>query len=178
LELYEFGYYEDALSYVPETAWNNSCVGSLYAAVEGLPGLRLCDSQGIDSADGTIQGGGGGISTHYAAPSYQLGISGYSGAFRSIPDIAGFAANGFWGRYLLYCDSNPNYSGAYDCSSSGNFGGAGGTSFVAPYMAGVAGLLVDSTGGTDGECSIRPSMRWQRHNIPSIQPPATPTGRQ
>jgi len=138
-------HYEDALSYVPETAWNNSCVGSLYATVEGLPGLGLCTTQGIGSADGSIEGGGGGISTHYAVPSYQLGISGYSGASRSIPDIAGFAANGWWGSYLLYCDSNPSYSGAYNCSTSSNFGGAGGTSFVAPYMAGVAGLLVNAS---------------------------------
>jgi hypothetical protein len=139
-------YYGDALEYVPETAWNNSCVSSLYANFEGFTGLGLCSDMGTSEADGSVVGGSGGISTHYMAPAYQLGISGYNGTYHSIPDIAGFAANGFWGHVLVYCDSNDGAT----CASSSEFGLAGGTSFVAPYMAGAAGLLVDYTGSRQG----------------------------
>jgi hypothetical protein len=143
-------YYGDALSYIPETAWNDSCASSIYAAYEGLTGAGLCGAIKARSVDGTVVGGSGGISTHYAVAAWQTGISGYSNSMHSIPDIAGFAANGFWGHYLIFCDSNPVDASSTGCTSTSNFGGAGGTSFVAPYMAGVAGLLVDFTGSRQG----------------------------
>ncbi|MGD0628767.1 MAG: protease pro-enzyme activation domain-containing protein [Terracidiphilus sp.] len=142
-------FYADALSYVPETSWNNSCASSILAAFYGYAGAGLCASEGT-SNDGSVIGGGGGFSTHYTVPAWQTGISGYSGLYHSLPDIAGFAANGFWGHYLIFCDSNPADASSTGCTSANNFGGAGGTSFVAPYMAGVAGLLVDSTGSRQG----------------------------
>jgi hypothetical protein len=142
-------YYGDALSYVPETAWNDSCASSILANDLGYTGAGECGAIGA-GADGSVVGGSGGFSTHYAVPAWQTGISGYSGSFHSIPDIAGFASSGgLWGHTLIFCDSNPAYSGI-DCSSSSSFGLAGGTSFVAPYMAGVAGLLVDYTGSRQG----------------------------
>jgi hypothetical protein len=139
-------HFGDALGYVPETAWNDSCASSIYAAEHGYSGAGYCGYVG-SKADGSVVGGSGGISTHYAVPAWQTGISGYSGAHRSQPDIAGFAANGFWGHYLIFCDSHNSSS---TCQSPSTFGGAGGTSFVAPYMAGVAGLLVDYTGSRQG----------------------------
>ncbi len=142
-------YYADALSYVPETAWNNSCASSILAAFYGYAGADLCAAEDVYN-DGTVIGGGGGISTHYTVPAWQTGISGYSGSYHSLPDIAGFAANGFWGHYLIFCDSNPVDASSSGCTSASNFGGAGGTSFVAPYTAGVAGLLVDYTGSRQG----------------------------
>jgi len=139
-------YYSDAIGYVPETAWNNSCASSLFAVLNGYSGAGYCAAEG-SNAKGHVVGGSGGQSTHYPVPAWQTGISGYSGAYRSQPDIAGFAANGGWRHYLIFCDSNHGNT----CSSStGTWGGAGGTSFVAPYMAGVAGLLVDYTGSRQG----------------------------
>src|SRR5208282_2168650 len=95
-------------------------------------------------------GGSGGISTHYAVPAWQTGISGYSNSKHSIPDISGFASSGWWGHALIFCDSNSPDAPSSGCTSDANFGEAGGTSFVAPYMAGVAGLLVDYTGSRQG----------------------------
>jgi len=138
--------FADALSYIPETAWNDSCASSILATFYGFTGVGLCAAEGTDN-DGSVVGGSGGFSTHYTVPAWQTGISGYSGAYHSLPDIAGFAANGFWGHYLIFCDSHDSGIG---CTSASTFGGAGGTSFVAPYMAGVAGLLVDSTGSRQG----------------------------
>jgi len=136
----------DAISYVPETTWNSTCASSILAAYEGDSGAGYCATGNY--RDGPFSGGSGGISTHYAVPSWQTGISGYSNSMRSQPDIAGFAAKNLWGHALVECDSNP---ADYPCNSTDNtFGYGWGTSFVAPYMAGVFGLLVDATGERQG----------------------------
>jgi len=148
-------FYGDALSYVPEMAWNQSCASSIYAVYEGFSGAGLCVASG-SSSDGSVVGGSGGISTHYAVPAWQTGISGYSSSMHAQPDIAGFASAAFWGHALISCDSNPPDASTSGCTSEANFGEAGGTSFVAPYMAGVAGLLVDYTGSRQG--LLNPSL--------------------
>jgi hypothetical protein len=139
-------HYGSALSYVPEMPWNSSCASSMVAAFEGYSGAGLCATG--DFTNGDVVGGSGGISTHYSVPSWQTGTSGYSNSKHSQPDIAGFASSGGWGHGLIFCDSNPRQG--YTCASSATFGVAGGTSFVAPYMAGVTGLLVNYTGARQG----------------------------
>ncbi|HTX76607.1 MAG TPA: protease pro-enzyme activation domain-containing protein, partial [Terracidiphilus sp.] len=143
-------YYGDALSYIPETSWNQSCASSLLANYNGYTPDEDCAMAGKYS---TVAGGSGGISTHYAVPSWQNGVSGYSNSMRSQPDIAGFAGNSnTWGHALIFCDSYvlENIDEVIDCSSSADFGASGGTSYVASYMAGVAGLLVTATGSRQG----------------------------
>jgi pro-kumamolisin-like protein/MBG domain-containing protein len=157
--------YGDALSYVPETAWNDSCAGSIVAKLAGGPGsgytgAQYCASLTATDVDGTVAGGSGGFSTHYAVPAYQSGITGYSGSMRAQPDISGFGSNGYWNHALIFCDSytnaaDPNAPGSgtvpvTSCTSTATFGEAGGTSFVAPALAGVTGLLVTATGGRQG----------------------------
>lgn len=141
-------HYGDALSYVPETTWNSSCASSILTKFEGFTGAGFCATGNYTS--GQVVGGSGGISTHYAVPSWQTGTSGYSNSMHSQPDIAGFASSGFWGHALLFCDSNPSDTAQSGCTSTSNFGEAGGTSFVAPYMAGVFGLLRTATGSRQG----------------------------
>ncbi len=141
--------FENALGYVPETAWNDSCASSIRAAYAGYSGAGYCataPTTPFNYLDAVI-GGSGGFSKHYTAPSYQLGITGFSGSMRALPDIAGFAADGSWGHALIMCDS---YQGQFPCTSLSDFGEAGGTSFVAPTMAGVAGLIVSSTVSRQG----------------------------
>jgi len=135
--------YGDALSYVPETAWNSSCANSLLAHYNGYAGADYCAT----GSQIYVVGGSGGFSTHYAVPAYQTGILGYTGSQRAQPDVSGFASDGLSGHLLVFCDSSQSAS---DCSSPSNFGTAGGTSFVAPYFAGMAGLLVNSTGSRQG----------------------------
>jgi hypothetical protein len=139
----------EALGYVPETAWNESCASSIVAAHYGYTGAGYC-ATGY-SVNNAVIGGSGGFSTHYAVPSYQSGITGYSGTKRAQPDISAFASSGLWSHELIYCDS---YVSGSACSASGTtlttFGGAGGTSFVAPQMAGIFGLLVSYTGTRQG----------------------------
>ena len=154
--------YGDALSYVPETAWNDSCAGSLVAYVAGpdYTGAEYCSALTASYIDGTVDGGSGGFSTHYTVPAYQSGILGYSGSMRAQPDISAFASDGYWNHALVFCDSysnssDPNAPGSNgipvtNCASSSTFGYAGGTSFVAPSLAGIAGLLRTATGSRQG----------------------------
>ena len=125
----------------------------------GYTGAGYCATSPADDLNGEVVGGSGGFSTHYGVPSYQSGITGYSGTMRAEPDIAGFAATGGWGHALILCDSygsaeypapgDPN-AGDVPCTSPSSFGEAGGTSFVAPSMAGVGGLLRAATGSRQG----------------------------
>jgi hypothetical protein len=142
-------YYESALGYIPETAWNDGCASSIRAAWANntYTGAEYCATAPSNYLDGEVVGGSGGFSKNYPVPSYQQGITGYSGTMRAQPDISGFAAAGGWGHALIFCDS---YQGQFPCTSSKNFGEAGGTSFVAPQMAGVAGLLRSATGARQG----------------------------
>jgi hypothetical protein len=137
----------DALGYVPETAWNDSCASSILAAYEGYTGAGLCNA-GKGFVSGDVVGGSGGFSAHYAVPSYQSGITGYSGTMRAQPDISAFASNGFWSHALVSCDSHVA-STACD-STLTTFAASGGTSYVAPQMAGIFALLVSYTGSRQG----------------------------
>ncbi len=129
--------YNNALSYIPETTWNDSCASSIFAEWMGYTPAGYC-GLGNHYTGGFVTGGSGGFSAHYPVPAYQSGITGYTGTMRALPDISGFAADDqFWGHGLLFCNS---YGAAEPCyTSDGNvyFGIGSGTSFVAPYMAGI-----------------------------------------
>jgi subtilase family serine protease len=126
------------LSYVPEVVWN-----------EG-------------SASFGIAAGGGGISSHFARPTWQSGVPGIpSGAFRLLPDIAlqsSIESPGF-----LICSSDPTLTGSQtSCinglqDSSGKYSVAGGTSFAAPVVAGFLTIL-NQIEQTDGQGNINPQL--------------------
>jgi pro-kumamolisin-like protein/MBG domain-containing protein/Big-like domain-containing protein/putative Ig domain-containing protein len=148
-------FYADALSYIPETPWNSSCADSIIAKDNGnYSGAGYCAALGA-GADGTVVGGGGGFSAHYGQPAYQTGIPGLSAAAtkRATPDISLFAANGFWGHFLVVCDSS---NAATACTPPHTFGGSGGTSFTAPQTAGITALLVTYTGERQG--TLNPAL--------------------
>jgi uncharacterized protein (TIGR03437 family) len=91
-----------ALSYIPETAWNDS------------------------AADGEPAAGGGGPSTLYARPSWQVGAGVPNDGARHVPDVA-MAASADHDGYLVY--------------TSGALQVYGGTSVPSPAFAGFAALL-------------------------------------
>lgn len=142
-------HYGNALSYIPETPWNNSCAGSLLAQYQGSNPAAFCGLGPLLNPYilGDVVADGGGFSTHYPQPSWQTGTFGVTGTQRAVPDISMFAANGLWGHALVFCDSS---SAGSNCSSSSTFGLAGGTSFVAPALSGVTGLLITATGQPQG----------------------------
>jgi subtilase family serine protease len=144
-------YYGNALGYVPETVWEDSCASSLFANDpfygNGLSPLAYCDTASAQNA--AVSGGGeGGISVVYDRPAYQTGIQGLSSSItkRVTPDISGFAAGGYWGHLTVACDSGTDGGANSACTSPTTFGGAGGTSFAAPELAGVFALLKAANG--------------------------------
>ena len=118
-----------ALSYIPETAWNDSV------------------------ANGQLSASGGGVSSYYALPSWQssLAPSGVTG--RMIPDVS-FSASPDSNAYL-YCSydlvleygtqyGTECYSGFW--TSKGYIPAIGGTSAGTPSFAGMLTLLVQKYG--------------------------------
>lgn len=136
--------YLSALKYNPEMAWNNTCGSIVAAAFLGETAEQMCNVSGTGV---TLDGGGGGISTIYSLPTWQsvygvgLGSNFTSKSFRNVPDIAFFASDGtFWNHALLFCESDIdpcNYAVGGDAAAML----AGGTSFVAPILTGIIGLV-------------------------------------
>ncbi|MGA8030197.1 MAG: protease pro-enzyme activation domain-containing protein [Bryobacteraceae bacterium] len=163
--------YNSALSYIPEIPWNDSCASQLiafalgYTKTYGTSGS--CNSAPGDEFLGTAAGSGGpsgcafgnasipgvvsGTCTGYPKPAYQTLVFGNPNDHaRDLPDVSLFAANGVWGHYFVICYSDP-YGGGGPCNNPPDtWAGAGGTSFVAPIMAGVQALINQAVGSPQG----------------------------
>jgi uncharacterized repeat protein (TIGR01451 family) len=167
-------YYASALSYVPEIPWNGSCASVLIAAYLEYPttygSSGFCNSS-TASADGllTTHAGGGGPSgcasgapsvtgvvsgtcSGTPKPTWQSGVPGNpNDSVRDLPDVSLFASNGFWGHYYVVCWSNTAEMYAEPCTGApSTWSGGGGTSFVAPILAGLQALVNQSTGSRQG----------------------------
>jgi subtilase family serine protease len=163
--------YESALSYVPEIPWNDSCASELIAAVEGYSQsfgtTGFCNSTlGEEYFLSTASGSGGpsgcatgspstkdvvsGTCAGYAKPSWQALLGNPSDGVRDIPDVSLFAANGVWGHYYIFCDSDAADGGPPCTGAPSGWAGAGGTSFASPIMAGIQALINEKTGSRQG----------------------------
>ena len=150
-------FYGTALSYVPETAWNDSCGSVLaasdptYGGASGESTATYCNSTSGPAGQVFSGGGGGGLSTYFAQPTWQKGFPGLSAAItqRATPDVSLFSAVGVFSHHsLVVCDSGSGPASA--CTSPSTFGFAGGTSFAAPQFAGILGLLRTATNSRQG----------------------------
>jgi hypothetical protein len=153
-----------ARSYIPEMTWNDTCASSIYNSYkEGMTadGATLC---GVTSAGSLYMvAGGGGPSILHPRPSWQTGtvyglptLSAYPNRLQ--PDVSLFAANGFWYHDL------PSYQ-----SDNGGTSYAGGTSFVAPQLAGVFALVMQKTGERLGQPNyVLYSMAGQEYGVSSF----------
>jgi subtilase family serine protease len=160
--------YGSAKSYIPEIPWNDSCGSVLIATYYGTPtpyGPKGYCNAGTDRSDfiTTASGSGGpsgcatgkasttgvvsGTCAGWAKPSWQAGFAGIvNDKVRDIPDVSLFAANGAWGHYYVFCDSD----GGGCTGAPSAWDGAGGTSFASPIMAGVMALIAQKTGEKQG----------------------------
>jgi subtilase family serine protease len=164
--------YESAKSYIPEIPWDDSCASMLlsiaagYATPYGSNGF--CNSLAA-KADGnltTTSGSGGpsgcatgapavagvvgGTCKGYAKPSWQVLVGNKTDHVRDIPDVSLFAANGVWGHYYVFCDSDLADGGAACKGAPDKWSGAGGTSFASPIMAGIQALVNQKQGEAQG----------------------------
>ena len=165
--------YGSALSYIPETPWNDSCAGGLLVSFIGFPVAYGSDSF-CGSSSASMQGfltvasgsGGpsgcasgspyqygvvGGTCQGYAKPTWQSGVAGIpDDGVRDIPDLSLFAANGLWGHYYVFCWSDTANGGAPCLGAPSGWAGAGGTSFGSPILAGIQALVNQKQGGAQG----------------------------
>ncbi|ANB75632.1 hypothetical protein AYM40_25145 [Paraburkholderia phytofirmans OLGA172] len=154
--------YGSAISYVPEIPWNDSCASGLIAKVEGYAASYgkngFCNSATGNANFLTTASGSGGPSgcatgapsksgvvsgtcKGYAKPSWQSLVGNPADAVRDLPDVSLFAANGVWGHYYIFCDSDKSDGGAACAGAPSTWTGAGGTSFASPIWAGFQALV-------------------------------------
>jgi subtilase family serine protease len=164
--------YGSARSYIPEIPWNDSCAGvlissyfgysttygpngfcnsstassyELLTATSGSGGPSGC-ATGYPSANGVVSGSCSG----YAKPSWQSVVGNPNDGVRDVPDISLFSADGVWGHYYVYCDSDTADGGAPCTGAPSGWSGAGGTSFATPIMAGIQALVNQEVGSPQG----------------------------
>jgi subtilase family serine protease len=167
--------FESALSYVPEIPWDDSCASTLAAMfITGSPvtygASGFCNSATGEEFLNTVGGSGGpskcatgapsvsgvvsGTCKGYAKPSWQTGLGVPADGVRDVPDVSLFAANGFWGHYYVFCDSDVAEGGASCAGAPDTWDGGGGTSFSSPIMAGIQALVNQKNGSRQGNPNV------------------------
>jgi hypothetical protein len=148
--------YSSAKSYVAETTWNDTCASSIlsyyienmYMNPDPTDPNALCDDTTYGPDYLATGGAGGGVSIWQSRPTWQNGtvyglnvapISAYTN--RLLPDLSLFSANGLWSHALDF----------YQSDTSSSLQQAGGTSFVAPQLAGIFALIAQKTGERLGQ---------------------------
>ena len=147
--------HSSALSYIPETPWENGCAGSvIYQYLGFTDAITSCNSstnpKGISFGEQQNIGGTGGQSVLFQKPGWQSAPGVPNDGVRDQPDVSLFAANGVWNHFYVICMSDPNEGGSpceYTVPADTLGNAYGGTSVSAPAFAGIQALVVQSYGG-------------------------------
>jgi subtilase family serine protease len=154
-----------ALSYIPETTWNDSCARTGVAS--------NCASAESDTPTGIdLVGGGGGASNcvnstststtltcmgGYPKPAWQSGNGVPSDGARDLPDVSLFAADGTIAKsFYVVCEADALPAGYPSCNQSYSewyFLPVGGTSASTPTFAGLMALVNQAAGGRRGNAN-------------------------
>jgi subtilase family serine protease len=122
-----------ALSYIPESVWNESTTTGIAAA-------------------------GGGISAYFSKPAWQVGTGVRADSSRDVPDVSLNAASSH--ESSLICSAGSCVNGfrtsstpTTSCTTGGCLNVVGGTSVAAPEFAGLLSLVVQQTGARIGNAN-------------------------
>jgi Pro-kumamolisin, activation domain/Bacterial Ig-like domain (group 3) len=159
-----------ALSYIPETTWNDSCTNSVFGSLLGFSASAEtnCNNPQLSGFVVTVGGAGGKSNCTssngqqpatcaggYPKPSWQTGLNVPADNVRDIPDVSLFAAAGSpSGSFYIICEADQ--VGGNSCNpanSSTNFLGIGGTSASAPAFAGIMALVNQKTNSRQGNAN-------------------------
>jgi len=158
-----------ALSYIPETTWNDSCTNAIWGTLGGLSTDANTNCNNTSESPSIIitVGGSGGVSGcttsdgqtpstctgGYAKPYWQASTAGVpNDGKRDTPDLSLFASDGFIGSFYIVCEADLNTSGnPCDLNSPyTDFAGVGGTSVSVQVFAGIMALVDQQTGSAQG----------------------------
>jgi hypothetical protein len=155
-----------ALSYIPESTWNESCTNSFF----GTNPEANCNSTLAANKAAVLTVGGGGGSSHcftlsgttcsggYPKPAYQSFITLAQGmpndSHRDLPDVSLFASSGFNNSFYVMCEADMVASPSCKKGQAFHFLGIGGTSASAPSFAGIMALVNQKTGQRQGNANF------------------------
>lgn len=143
-----------AKGYIPENVWNDSCTNAIFITA-GFDStiLAACNDKVVSPSFIVPVGTGGGMSTVYKKPAWQLPLTPGDGQ-RDVPDVSLFAGAGLVGSFYVACqqDADPDKSNAAcDLNSPfRHFSGVGGTSVSTQAFAGIVALIDQMKGGPQG----------------------------
>jgi hypothetical protein len=157
----------NALGYIPEMTWNNTCTNSEifpYLQPPATTAEQACNDPEAQQYHFLAVGGGSGGASNctsssnnlqstcsggYAKPSWQSAPGVPTDGKRDVPDVSLFASNGFNNSFYIICQSD-----AGGCNlSDGEFLGFGGTSVSSPIFAGIMALINQKTGERQGNAN-------------------------
>ena len=172
-----------ALSYIPETTWDDNCTNPVFGALLGFSKdaeTNCNNAQLINAGFINIVSGSGGKSScissdgqhlsscvgGYPKPSWQNAPGVPADGVRDLPDISLFAASGSpSGSFYLLCEAdaiNPGFSSCNPNDPSTQFLGIGGTSASSPAFAGVM-AMVNQTQSRQGNANFVLYKLAQQH---------------
>ena len=132
-----------ALSYIPETAWNDT-------------------SSPLNSSH-QILAGGGGVSVVFPKPTWQTGAGVPNDGFRDVPDIS-LNSSSIHDPYLI-CSKGSCVSGYRDTDQTVTV--AGGTSAAAPTFAGIVALINQQMNTPGGQGNVNPTLYSMAQTSPA-----------
>lgn len=153
---------ESAKGYIPEVAWNDSCVNP-WALTAGLGSTaeQVCNNANLNPIFLNSTGGSGGPSNcavntqgvigsctqKYPKPSWQKGTGVPNDSSRDLPDVSLFASNGvLTGSFYVICQSDQT-GGVCTLNA---LAGYGGTSVASPAFSGIMSLVNQEMGVPQG----------------------------
>ena len=162
-----------ALSYIPETTWNDTCTNGVFGSILGFstnPETNCNNSQLISAGFLTTVAGSGGKSSctnsdgqslsscagGYTKPTWQTGTGVPNDGRRDVPDVSLYAAiNSPSGSFYVVCeaDFNPGSISCDPTTPNTRFLGVGGTSASTPALAGIIALVNQETQSRQGNAN-------------------------